>query len=70
MLALPAGPTSRRTGSSSGAGRPTTANVYTGSVATTRARSSVATQGIALARWPGWVEGWSPTTRSTPSRLV
>src|SRR5215213_3088829 len=70
MLALPAGPTSRRTGSSSGAGRPTTANVYTGSVATTRARSSVATQGMALARWPGWVEGWSPTTRSTPSRLV
>ena len=53
MLALPASPTRPRTGARSGAGRPTTANAYTGSAATTRARSSTATQGMALARWKG-----------------
>ncbi len=68
MLALPAGPTAPRTGSSRGAGRPTTANAYTGSAETTRARSSTATQGWARARWPGLVEGCSPTTRSTSGR--
>src|SRR5215216_4410971 len=68
MLALPAAPTRRGTGSSRGAGRPTTANAYTGSVSTTRCRSSVATHGRARARWSGWVEGRSPTTRSTSGR--
>src|SRR5215218_7139680 len=68
MLALPAGPTSSGTGSSRGAGRPTTANAYTGSVSTTRCRSSVATHGRARARWSGGVEGRSPTTRSTSGR--
>src|SRR5215216_2500197 len=68
MLALPAAPTRRGTGSSRGAGRPTTANAYTGSVSTTRCRSSVTTHGRARARWSGWVEGRSPTTRSTSGR--
>ena len=42
--------------------------VHTGSASTTRSRSSTATHGLARARWPGWVEGWSPTTRSTSGR--
>src|SRR6266566_4981177 len=47
---------------------PTTVNDSTGSARTALERSSRATHGAARARCPGWVDGRSPTTMSTPGR--